>query len=198
MAQELKALIDKIQKEGVEAAEKSAQEIQDRARKEADQTVARAKSDAKKLLDDARQRIRQEGESSEAALRQAGRDLILSLKKQVLAILDKIIALDVRQALSPQELAALVKLAVQQYGAQAAGTVVVSLKDEDRRKLQENFLVQLKADLKKDIVLKTSGDVAGGFIISFDEGRSHFDFTDQALTAYLSGLVRPRLAELLK
>lgn len=198
MAQELKALIDKIQKEGVESAQKVAQEIEARAKKQADEIVARAASDAKKLLDDAREKIRQEKDSSEAALKQTGRDLVLSLKKQILEILDKIVVLDVRQALGPQDLAALVKLAVGQYGGQDAGPVVVSLQEGDRQKLQQGFLSRLKDELKRDIVLRASDEIAGGFIISFDKGKSHFDFSDKALAVYLSGLVRPKLAELLK
>ncbi len=198
MAQELKALIDKIQKEGVESAQKAAQEIEARAKKQAEEIVARAGNDAKKLLDDAREKIRQEKDSSEAALKQAGRDLVLSLKKQILETLDKIVALDVRQALGPQDLAALVKLAVGQYGAQGSGTVVVSLQEGDRQKFQQGFLSRLKDELKRDIVLKATDEIAGGFTISFDAGKSHFDFSDKALAAYLSGLVRPKLAELLK
>ena len=198
MAQELKALIDKIQKEGVESAKKSAREIEARAQARADEIVARAKSDAKKFMDDAREKIQQEKNSSEAALKQAGRDLVLSLKKQILATLDRVAALDVRQALGPQELAGLVKLAVQHYGGQDAGPVTVSLQDGDRRKLEQGFLAKLKDELKRDIVLKATDEVAGGFVISFDAGKSHFDFSDKALAAYLSGLVRPKLAELLK
>ncbi|MDD5575198.1 MAG: hypothetical protein PHH75_08500 [Candidatus Omnitrophica bacterium] len=198
MAQELKALLDKIQKEGVEAVQKTAREIEARAQKQADEIVARARSDAKKFMDDAREKVRQEKESSEAALKQAGRDLVLSLKKQILATLDRVAVLDVRQALGPQELAGLVKLAVQQYGGQDAGPVTVSLQDGDRQKLQQGFLAKLKDELKRDIVLKAADEVSGGFIISFDAGKSHFDFSDKALAAYLSGLVRPKLAELLK
>ncbi len=198
MAQELKALLDKIQKEGVESAQKAAREIEARAQKQADEIVARAESDARKLLDDAQEKIRQEKDASEAALKQAGRDLVLSLKKQILATLEKVVTLDVRQALGPQELAALVKLAVQQYGGQDAGPVTVSLQDGDRRKLEQGFLSRLKDELKRDIVLKATDEVAGGFIISFDAGKSHFDFSDKALAAYLSGLVRPKLAEFLK
>ncbi len=198
MAQELKALIDKIQKEGVESAQKAAREIEARAQKQADEIVARAESDARKLLDDAQEKIRQEKDASEAALKQAGRDLVLSLKKQILATLEKVITLDVRQALGPQELAALVKMAIQQYGGQDGGPVTVSLQDSDRRKLEQGFLSRLKDELKRDIVLKSADEIAGGFIISFDAGKSHFDFSDKALAATLSGLVRPKLAELLK
>jgi V/A-type H+-transporting ATPase subunit E len=198
MAEELKALLDKIQKEGIETARQEAGLIHERAQKEADEILLGARNEAKKLLEDAGQKIRQERESSAAALKQTGRDVVLSLKKQIIATLDKIVALDARQALSPQELADLIKLAVQQYGTQDSRAVLVSLKDEDRRRLEENFLSQLKNDLKKNIILESSEELKGGFIISFDEGKSHFDFSDKALAAYLAGLVRPKLAELLK
>lgn len=194
MAEELKALIDKIQREGIEAAETSARQIRERAEAQAQQTLRHAKAEAQKLLEDSRLKVQREKEAAEATLKQAGRDLVLSLKKEIRQILEKIVAQDVRLNLKPEELSSLIKAAVEQYAKKSAATVTVALKPEDASKLEKAFLAKLKEELKKDVVLKSSEELTAGFIISFDEGKSYFDFSDKALAAYLLESLRPKLA----
>ncbi|MFA5039871.1 MAG: hypothetical protein WC732_09375 [Candidatus Omnitrophota bacterium] len=196
MAEELKALIDKIQKEGVEAAETSARQIQERAQEQAKETLRKAQAEAQRLLEDSRQKIRREEEAAQATLKQAGRDLVLSLKKEIHQILEKIVAQNVGASLKPEELAALIRVAVEQYGRKDAASVSVSLKPEDLSRLENAFLAKLEDELKKPIVLKASEELAAGFVISFDEGKSHFDFSDKALAGYLLETLRPLLARI--
>jgi V/A-type H+-transporting ATPase subunit E len=197
MTEELKTLIDKIQQEGVEAGQKKAWEIEKQAAQKADETIGKAQALAQKFLEEARQRIKQDEVSSEATLRQAARDIVLSLKAQILATLDKLMAAQAGKAQSSAHLAEWITLLVKQAKVSGAGPVIVTLKPEDAMRLEEGFLEQLKEELKKDIVLKRSQDISGGFVISFDAGKSHFDFTDKALAEHLAQVVRPRLAELL-
>ena len=82
-------------------------------------------------------------------------------------------------------------------GEEKAGAVI-SLKKEDLEKLEKGFLQELKEKVKSGITLKSTADISGGFTISFDSGKSHLDFTDHALAEYLSSLLKPKLAELLK
>lgn len=194
MAEELKALIEKLKKEGVEAAENEARQIRDRAQTEARQTVSRAQADAQALLEDARRRIAREKEAAETTLRQSGRDLILSLRKEIDRVLETIVLQNLQAALTPEELSRLIRLAVEQYGHKDP-SVTVSLNPADAARLEKTFLSKLGEELKKSIVLKPSQEQTAGFIISFDEGKSHFDFSDKALTGYLLETLRTRLAK---
>lgn len=194
MAEELKALIEKLHKEGVEAAENDARQIRDRAQTEARQTLDKAQAQAQGLLDDARRRIEREKEAAEATLKQAGRNLILSLKKEINQLLEKIVSQDVRSALNGEALAHLIRTAIEQYGQNAA-SVTVSLSPVDAEHLEKSFLAKLKDELRKNIVLKMSDELSAGFTISFDQGKSHFDFSDKALAGYLLETLRTRLAK---
>jgi len=71
------------------------------------------------------------------------------------------------------------------------------LRKEDLERLREGFLSELKDAVKKGIVLKPSEDILGGLTISYDAGRSLFDFTDKALTEYITSYLRPKLKEVL-
>ena len=196
MAEELKNLIEKIQEEGVQAAEARAKSIEAEARSRADEIVARAEAQARDIVGRAKEEVAKMEASSEATLKQAGRDLILSLKKEIAAILDKIITAEVHKALTPEEIGTLLTALVKQQGSSA--DVVISLNKEDAEKLEKGSLATLKGELKRGITLKPSEDIRAGFIISFDAGKSHFDFTDKALAEYLGLHLRPKIAQLLK
>jgi hypothetical protein len=40
--------------------------------------------------------------------------------------------------------------------------------------------------------------MSGGFTISFDSGRSCYDFTDRALAAYIGTYLKPKLNQILQ
>ncbi len=84
------------------------------------------------------------------------------------------------------------------YQIQESGEVIVSLSEQDFKKLEKEFLGKLKVELKKSITLKPKEDIHAGFTLSFDAGKSCYDFTDSSLAEYLSLRLEPKLAELLK
>ena len=87
---------------------------------------------------------------------------------------------------------------IKDYGNKEKGGIVISLGKEEFQKLEKTLLSELKDEVKKGVTLKSSDEIGAGFIISFDAGKSHFDFTDKALAQYLGGYLKPAIAELLK
>ncbi|MFA5099548.1 MAG: hypothetical protein WC547_01525, partial [Candidatus Omnitrophota bacterium] len=75
--------------------------------------------------------------------------------------------------------------------------VVVYVKEQDRQALEGHFLSKLKEDLKKNIELRGQDDINAGLVISFDAGKSQFDFSDKALAEYIGSFLKPAVAELL-
>lgn len=198
MTEELKSLIEKIQVEGVQAAQEKSKAIEDEARKKAGAIIEKVRSEAEKMFADAKERISKMEEASRLALKQAARDTTIALKKEINILLDKIIKSAIAEALTTQELSKIITLLIKDYGAKHKEGVELSLNKEDREKMEKGFLSELKEELKKGIVLKPSDEISTGFLISFDAGKSHFDFTDKALADYLSIYLKPKLAELLK
>ena len=198
MAEEIKNLIEKIHSEGIQAAEAKAAEIENRAKEEAAAILNRAKEEAAAMTSGAREQILHMEEKSKTLLSQAGRDLLLSLRKEINALLGRLIGVDVRAALSTEALQKIILELVKSHPSEHKQDIVISLKKEDAEHLQKHFLVRLKEETKKNIVIKPSEDVLGGFTISFDAGKSEFDFSDKALAEYISLYLKPNLKEILK
>lgn len=198
MTEELKSLIEKIQAEGVQAAEEKARLIEEEARQQASALLEKAKSEAQNIIAEANQRIAKMEEASRLALKQAARDTLIGLRKEINAALDRIIKSVIQEALTPQELIKIINALIRDYSQEHKEGIEISLKKEDREKIEKGILSELKEEVKKGLTLKSSEEVSAGFLISFDAGKSHFDFTDKALSDYLSQYLKPKLAEILK
>jgi len=198
MAEEIKELIEKIRSEGVRAGEDKAKAIELDAVKKARQIIADAEAEAKRILSEARESILRSEESAKSSLKQAARDCIIGLKKEMLAALNKITLSHVRKSLTIEETGKLIAHLLKECKAKDRGDVIVSLKKEDTERLAGVFMSELSEELKKNLVLKPSEDIHGGFTISYDHGKSYYDFTDKALAEYIGLYIRPKLSEILK
>lgn len=197
MAEELKELIEKINTEAVEAAEDKAKIIEAEARRRADDIIRKAQDEAKQLAADAKDRVLRTEESGRASLKQAARDVLLALRKEISAMLDTLVTSHVHRALSVEEMAGIIETLVKECGDKEGGGIIISLKKEDLEKLEKGLLGSLRDQVKKGITLKASDDIRGGFIISYDSGRSCYDFTDKALAEYITLYLKPKLSKIL-
>ena len=198
MAEEIRALIEKIQREGVQAAQAKAEAITEEANIQSKAILAKAKQGADKILNEAQEKISKMQASAQSSLKQAARDLLIKLRQEINARLEKLVALRVSEALAPQELAKIIGRLISDYGAQEKGQVIISLNKEDLEKIQKSFMEGLKEEVKKGITLRAAEDISAGFTISFDAGRSSLEFTDYALAEHLASYLKPGVAELLQ
>jgi len=197
MTEQIKTLIEKIQREGLQAAEAKAGAVESEARRRADEIIAKARAEAEKIVQDAKQEAARTQENMGAVLSQSGRDLLLNLRGEISAMLSKLVLHNVRAALSPEEMSKML-LSLVKSSELSHGDILISLCEEDLHKLEKHFLGELAEGLKKQVVLKPSEDISAGFVISYDAGRSHYDFTDKALAEYIIGQLKPELEKILK
>lgn len=197
MAEEIRDLIEKINQEGIRAAEEKARAVEAAAQQRAGEILAKAEREAAEMIAAAKDRARREEETGKALLAQAGRDLLLSLREEIDAMLGRILAADVRGALTPERLAALVSEAAKNSGPGEGSEIRVELNRQDLEALEQHFLSRLSGELKKPVILRPSDAITGGFTISFDQGRSCFDFTDAALAEYIGTVLKPKLHRIL-
>ncbi len=197
MAEEIKDLIEKINQEGFQAAEKKAQEMEVQAKHRAQEIVAHAESQAKELMDSAKEGIARDESRAKALLAQAGRDLLLGVRKEIESIFQAIIAMDVRMALTPEVLSNILSRLVLDVGVSAGQDIVIGLKDEDREVLEKTFFARLKEETRRGITLRSANEITGGFTISYDSGRSQYEFTDKALAEYIGNGLKPKLKQIL-
>ena len=123
--------------------------------------------------------------------------MLISLKQEISAMLDRLIKADLRQALGAEELSRIIGALIKNSPLALGSQIVVSLNQQDKERLEQGFLKQLTEVTKKAIVLKSADGIESGFIISFDAGKSIFDFSGQALSDYISGCLKPELNRVL-
>lgn len=200
MSEKLKELLEKINQEGVKQAEKKARAIESEARNQAQTIVNEAKSEAQRIIKEAKGAARKTKQASEIALKQAGRDLTLSLKDDIRNIFDRIIAAETSKAISHEEIIAILKDLIGKFADKKGeiSDVRVLLRKEDLQKVREGFLSKLKHALKDGMEFRPASNINAGFSISFDKGKSFFDFTDEGLVGALCAYLNPELAGLLK
>lgn len=197
MPEEIRDLIEKINQEGIKAAEEKAQNIESLAKQKADDILSQARLEAEKIITAAEDRVRREDTAEKALLAQAGRDLLLSLRKEINAMLDRIVVSDIQQALTPERLSGLLSEIVRNYEGGENSDITVFLKKEDREILEKTFFQKLREETNNKIVLKPTEEISGGFTISFDRGKSCYDFSDRALAEYIGVYLKPKLNQLL-
>lgn len=198
MVENLNSLIEKINQEGLRAAEDKAKEIEAEAKKRTNEIIGKAKKEAEKIIQEAKDEVAKMERSGEESLKQAGRNLIISLRKEIASMLDGLIKLRIRDELTPDEMAKIISSLLKSYKDREKGDIIVSLNKKDLEKMEKGFLAKLKDEAKKGVIIKQSDDIQAGFVISYDSGKSHYDFTDKALAEYISLYLKPKLSELLK
>jgi len=199
MTERIQELIDKIKDEGIQAAEAQGREIEAQAQKRADEMIAQARKEAARILAAAQTESQKTRDVVESALKQASRDMLLRLRQEITKTLESIMMKDLRESLSPEVMAELIQKIASGYLNNAqAGDIQVALSGGDLKKLEEGFLNKLKGALKQPLVLKSADNIRSGFTISFDQGKSCFDFTDESLAEFLSQYLNERVTEILK
>jgi len=199
MSQQVQELIDKIKTEGIEVAEREASELKQHAQVKADEIIQRAKAQADKLIIEAKADIKKLEESSNRALSQAARDTLLSLRKEIEQLLTKIIIEEVGQGLTSDHLAKILTDIIKQAAKDPAKaeSIQIHVSESDLKKLRGAIVKKLQKQIKQSITIQASENITKGLTISFDAGKSSFDFTDESLAAYLSTFLNTHISEIL-
>ena len=199
MEVQLGELIEQIKKEGVAAAEAEAAAIIEAAKAEAAKIVADAGAQADKLIADAKAENDRMTKSSEDAIRQAGRNLLISFRESVARELEAVTAQNVGAVYSSDALAGLIVSVVESFaGKPDADDIAVLLNTADLKKLESSLLAALKEKISKGITLKANDNFDGGFRIAVKDGSAYYDFSAEAVVDMISNYLSPRVAELLK
>ncbi|MBO5064709.1 MAG: V-type ATP synthase subunit E [Clostridia bacterium] len=196
---QLQELIDQIKKDGVDAAEAEAAAIADSAKKEAERIIADANAQAEKILADAKAENERMVKASDDAIRQAGRNILISFRESVTKELNAIIGDTVNAVYSADSLAKLVAEVVESW-AKSPDTedITVILNSADVKLLEETALASLKNKISKGVTLKANDNFDGGFRISVNNGAAYYDYSAEAVVDMMANYLSPKVVRLLK
>lgn len=196
---QVQELIEQIKREGVEAAEAEAAAIVAAAKAKAADIVAAAEAEAEKRLLGAKRENERMVTSSEEAIRQAGRNLLISFRESVARELRTIVGEQVNAVYSSEAFATLIVTAVEHWVKQPdADELEVILNETDRKTLEDTLLAQFKAKALGGVTLKTNHNLDGGFRIAAKDGGAYYDYSADAVCDMLSNYLSPKVTALLK
>lgn len=196
---QLQELIDQIKKDGVEEAEAKAEAILTAAKAEAEKIIADAKEKADKTLANAKTDAARMEASSEDAIRQAGRNLLISFRESVSRELKAIVGEHVSAVYSSEALSKLILTVIEAWAQKPdAEDIEVILNSGDLDRLEEALLSALKERALQGVTLKANDNFDGGFRISVADSGAYYDYSAEAVVEMLSNHLSPKVAKLLK
>ena len=200
MAQELQSLLDRFQKDGVEKADAEAQRIVEDAKSKAETIVKDAEEQAAAALKQAEKDGKAFEDRGRAALEQAARDVVITVKDAVTRALRAVVQHEVRAAMTPDNVAAMLAELVKAYAKAGAGAggIEILLPEDQKQAVADTMLARFQDAMREGVTLKGDGRVVAGFRVALVDDNVEHDFTEEAVTAALCELLRPHIAGILK
>ena len=199
MADELQALLDRISEEEIKKAEAQCGKLLSDAKAEAAGIVEAAKAEAAAMKDAAKKESEMLVEKGKESLRQASRDLLISLRSELEKRVVRTVENLMTATMSGPALADLVAKVIVGF-KKSDGTVddlKILLNADEFATLESQVKAALADDLKKHCELAPLPGIAGGFKVVFKENGVVYDFTDKSLAESICGSVTPKLAAIL-
>lgn len=190
MAEELKHLIDQIQKEGVEKATAEADSIISQAKEKAAKIVAEAEGKAQDALKKAETESKAFAERSAKTLEQAARDLLITVGQGCEKVVTETLGKEVNSALTGDILQKMITEVV----LQGNGGATLTVSETDKTALT-SLCTSLAKKSGKSVELSSDSEVLSGFKIVFDGSNASLDYTGAAVAEALASFLRPELAK---
>jgi V/A-type H+-transporting ATPase subunit E len=199
MPEDLQALIDHLQHDAVEEGQRRARELIDAAEAKAAARLRAAEAEGARLVAQAERDAAVYTERSTVALEQAGRDLLITVRRAIDDLLAGLLREELVRTLSPDLLADLLVRMADAYTAHGGRErrMSVLLNADDLDALVRFAAQRYRERLAQGIELRLDPDASHGFRIEFVDEHVTHDFTVDAIVEELSGYLSPRLAELL-
>ncbi|MBM4156328.1 MAG: ATPase [Lentisphaerae bacterium] len=198
MAEELKHLIERIQKEAVDKSEKDAAQIVAQAKEKAAAAVKDAEAKAKAILEKAEKDSQVFVERSQRTLEQAARDLLITVGQGIENILEDIVGEAVKGAMDAEMLKQMMLKIAQVYATQggAESRIEFLIDEKDQAQIVQFFADQYRQHLVQGLTIRAESGIAGGFRVALKDGHIFHEFTKPAIAEALCNFLRPHLAEI--
>ena len=186
MEQQIQDLVASIRKEGIDNAKAEADRIIQEAQAKADAIVKEAEKEREKMISDAEKSIALEKSSSEATIRQAARDVSLSLKKSIEDEYSKILAAAISREMHGSNLVSIISAVL---SGDLSGKAV-ELPAEDLKALSAELSKTFASEIASGLEFRPSQSVQAGFRISEKDGSGYIEISpdkcQELLYPYLS------------
>ncbi len=197
MSIQVKELIEKIKNEGVVAAEDEAKRVIEGAEKKAAQIIKSAKAEADAHKSKAENEIKKQEAASRDALKQAARDILIGLEKDVIARFEAVIDESVNGALTPELMKKLIIDLAASWAEKGEDGIKIVLSSQDAKELEAGLKSELSRRFKEGVEIVPSPKFSKGFRIGGKDGVL-YNFTQEGIAEVLAETLSPALAATLK
>lgn len=195
---QLQELIDKIKSEGIKTAEQESARVLKEAEHKANDILADAHDEASSIIAKAKEEAHRFEQTAKEAVKQAGRNTILSLRTRVIEIFDAVIAEETKQAYSLKVLEEAIVSLIKAWSKEQVPNLQVLMSSSDLKKIEKQLKSRLAAELKKGVELKPFPELQAGFRIAMKDGSAYYNFSDQGIAEILSEYLNPKIAEIVR
>ena len=193
----LESLIAKIKQDGIEEAKKASGDIIKKAKAEAEAIVKKASLKAEEIEEQAKTSATKLKSNSQDSLKQASRDLVLTLKTEIVALFDRILKDKAKEALSAEFMAGLITKIIEKWSPGKSVDWEVLVSKADKEKIAKLLKASLRSQAKSTIEVKVSKAIDKGFRVGIKGEDLHYDFTDQSILEALGEFLNPSLSAIL-
>ena len=197
MEMELKNLINKIKKDGIQQAESDANAVIEQAQAKASQMIEDANKQKEGILKEAELSATAFRASTEQALKQSARDALLSLRDRVGEFFARVVKEKVKDELTQGALKDIIVKTVDHCVGKGSVDIEILVNDKDKATLEKELFSVLAKDIKDRVTVKSSKAVDKGFRIGEKGKDSYLDFTASAIAEGFRRYLNPKLIETL-
>ena len=194
---QLKELIDKIKNDGVKSAEESAARIIADAEDRAAAIADKAAKDAASVRQTAKADAEKAERSGREALKQAGRDLVLTVKEEIEQLFGKVLEAETAQSLDSALMNQVIVEAVKRLSGANPDDFNVLVPKDKIDGLEAGLKSALAEEVSKGLEIKPFNGLDAGFRVSRKDGTAFYDFSEKEIAAMLGKYLNPKLAQLL-
>lgn len=194
----LDTLIEKIKVNGIEEADRKSKEMLTQTQVEAQEVIVKANNQAKQIIEEAQQESQIILKRGKDGLKQAQRDLLLSLEDELKDMCRKYISNISNQALSVNRLNDIIKTALSNWNFGENENIFIHLSSGDAQQITKESISGAVRAQGNTIEIKVDDSISKGFRISVGDENFAFDFTADAVSTALSVFLTPNVQELLR
>ncbi len=193
---QLKELIDTIHRDGVNKGRQESDELLKQAQAQADDIVAAAQAKADSLLVNARREQERMDQSGRESLKQASRDLMLQVRKQLEDIFSSLLKEKARETLSSDEAAAAIITMISNWSPERQDQIELLLPKKRFEAMSSSLRKSLAEKIAAGIEIKAAVELKSGFRVAEKDGQAYFDFSAESISDGLALFLNPVMAKI--
>jgi len=191
---QLKELIDTIHREGVDKVRLESETLLKQAKAQADAIVAAAQAQAEGLLANARHEQEALAQTGRESLKQAARDLLLGVRKQLEGLFSALLKEKSKETLADKEIAAAIASMIANWTPERRDKIEILLPPDRSDALLQALRQALAAKIAVGIEIKAAAEVANGFRVAEKDGHAYYDFSAESIAESLALFLNPTMA----